>query len=144
MNCYAKKKRVKRLTCNYIPMDVDNHRFCSQDMRDRCHNFLPANQLYNDIRPASYNIHAIGYTFWRKLLQMRKWNWKKKNVSFRNNKRDFRCLRMWHKMPIHPGWHLHSNGLVHEPCWHPGSTWHSLQVGPAQPRRQRHSLGISQ
>lgn len=57
---------------------------------------------------------------------------------------DFACLRMWHRIPVHPGWHLHSSGLVQEPCWQPGKTWHSLHVGPAQPRRQRHSPGISQ
>lgn len=53
-------------------------------------------------------------------------------------------LRMWHRMPVHPAWHLHSSGFVHEPCWQPGRTWHSLHVGPAQPRRHRHSPGISQ
>lgn len=26
----------------------------------------------------------------------------------------------------------------------PGKTWHSLQVGPAQPNRHRHSFGTSQ
>ena len=47
-------------------------------------------------------------------------------------------------MPVHPGRHLHSSGLVHVPCIHPGSTWQSRQVGPAQPNRQRHSPGASQ
>lgn len=37
-----------------------------------------------------------------------------------------------------------TNGLVHDPCTHPGKTWHSLHVGPAHPNLQRHSFGTSQ
>lgn len=37
-----------------------------------------------------------------------------------------------------------TNGLVHDPCWQPGNTWHSLHVLPDQPKRQRHSPGASQ
>lgn len=37
-----------------------------------------------------------------------------------------------------------TNGFVHDPCWHPGKTWHSLQVGPAHPNRHLHSFGTSQ
>lgn len=39
---------------------------------------------------------------------------------------------------------FHTNGFVHDPCWHPGKTWHSLHVFPDQPRRHRHSPGASQ
>lgn len=53
-------------------------------------------------------------------------------------------LRLWQRIPVYPGRHLHSNGFEHVPCWHPGKTWHSLQVAPAHPNRQRHSPGASQ
>lgn len=69
-------------------------------------------------------------------------------MSFRIASKD--CLirrhisRVWHSSPVYPGKHLHSSGLSQYPCWQPGSGWHARHVGPAQPRRQRHSPGDSQ
>lgn len=115
---------------------------CSPDRDDKRHNCLPANQLCIDIRLASYSIREWCCSSLRKSLHANRIGEKiMKELSLRRLRKR---LRMWHRIPVQPSSHLHSNGLVHEPCWHPGSTWHSLHVGPAQPRRQRHSFGISQ
>jgi hypothetical protein len=44
-------------------------------------------------------------------------------------------VRVWQSSPVYPSWQRHSRGLVQYPCWHPGSTWQSVHVSPAQPRR---------
>lgn len=43
--------------------------------------------------------------------------------------------RIWHKIPCHPFSHLHSKGLAHVPCMHPGNVWHSLHISPVHPKR---------